>query len=343
VREKLKLYRASVLKAAVDGALTAEWRSQHPQTESASELLKCILAERRRSWEEEQLRKFKEKTQEPPKNWKAKYKEPVTPNNTNLPPLPEGWCWSSGDAVFGFITSGSRGWARYSADKGPLFIRMGNLDHDSIRLDLAETQRVKPPAGSEGLRTRVKPQDILISITADVGMIALVPEDIEEAYINQHVALARSVLPSTAGFVAWYLASPSGGQQRLRDLQRGATKVGLGLDDIRNVAVPLPPAREQEFIFEAVEDQLSVIDHIEADLDTKQNGAQALRQSILRHAFTGQLVPQDANDEPAPELLKRIAAERETRARVFASAKQASKKNMKLRAAHKPRPAKKPK
>jgi type I restriction enzyme, S subunit len=81
---------------------------------------------------------------------------------------------------------------------------------------------------------------------------------------------------------------------------------------------PLPPLPEQEAIVETVEDQLSVIDHLETDLDAKLKNAQALRHGILRHAFTGQLVPQDPNDEPASELLKRIAAEREARARVSA-------------------------
>jgi hypothetical protein len=78
VREKLKLYRASVLKAAVEGALTAEWRKHHPQAELAS-VLKLILAERRRRWEDEQLRKFKERGPEPPKNWKAKYRNQSPP------------------------------------------------------------------------------------------------------------------------------------------------------------------------------------------------------------------------------------------------------------------------
>lgn len=339
VREKLKFYRASVLKAAMEGALTAEWRGRHLNTEPASELLKHILAERRRRWEEEQLRKFKEKGQDPPNNWKAKHKEPVAPNTANLPPLPEGWCWASGDALFGFITSGSRGWARFCADEGALFIRMGNLDHDSIRLDLREMQRVNPPAGTEGLRTRVVSRDILVSITADVGMIALVPDDIEEAYINQHVALARPVLPAIGSFTAWYLSSPSGGQLHLKDLQRGATKVGLGLDDIRNVAIPLPPLAEQETIVEAIEDQLSVIDHLESELEAKLKNAQALRQAILRQAFTGQLVPQDPNDEPASELLKRIAAEREAHARNTAAAKRASKTTKPLRTkSHRPAP-----
>ncbi len=89
-RDKLKLYRASVLKAVVEGALTADWRKQHPNAEPASELLKRILAERRRRWEEDQLRKFEEKSKVPPKNWKAKYKEPVAPDTTGLPLLRKG-------------------------------------------------------------------------------------------------------------------------------------------------------------------------------------------------------------------------------------------------------------
>jgi type I restriction enzyme, S subunit len=98
VREKLKLYRVSVLKAAVEGTLTVEWRAQHPYTEPASELLKRILAERRRRWEEDQLAKFKAKAQEAPRTWRA-YKEPVTPDTTDLPPLPEGWCWATVDQL----------------------------------------------------------------------------------------------------------------------------------------------------------------------------------------------------------------------------------------------------
>jgi type I restriction enzyme S subunit len=88
----------------------------------------------------------------------------------------------------------------------------------------------------------------------------------------------------------------------------------LNLEDVRPATVAIPSLCEQEAIVEAVEDQLSVIDHLEADLDTKLKNAQSLRQAILRHAFTGQLVPQDPNDEPATELLKRIAAERQRRA-----------------------------
>ena len=78
---------------------------------------------------------------------------------------------------------------------------------------------------------------------------------------------------------------------------------------------PLPPFEEQNAIVESVDDLLSVIEHLEAKIESKLKSVQGLRQSILKQAFTGKLVPQNPNDEPASELLKRIAAEREARAR----------------------------
>ena len=79
----------------MEGALTADWRAAHPNVEPASNLLKHILAERRRRWEEDQLRKFREKGKAPPRNWRAKYKEPVARDAADLPPLPKGWCWTT--------------------------------------------------------------------------------------------------------------------------------------------------------------------------------------------------------------------------------------------------------
>src|SRR5690606_37848876 len=98
-KAKLKRYRAAVLKAAVEGRLTAEWRMQQPDFEPASKLLERILKERRRKWEEEQLRKYEAQGKKPPKNWKDKYKEPEPVDASDLPPLPEGWCWASVDQL----------------------------------------------------------------------------------------------------------------------------------------------------------------------------------------------------------------------------------------------------
>jgi type I restriction enzyme S subunit len=110
----------------------------------------------------------------------------------------------------------------------------------------------------------------------------------------------------------------------LDKLKTGINDSGLNLtqDRFSELLVPFPPPGEQQCIVETVDAQLSIIDHLESDLESKLKSAQALRQSILRHAFTGQLVPQDPTDEPASELLKRIAAERTDLARRLQTAKQ---------------------
>ena len=103
VKAKLKRYRASVLKAAVSGKLTAEWREQHPDTEPASVLLERILAERRRKWEEDQLAKFAKADKQPPKDWREKYIEPLPVDLQEYPTLPQSWCWASMDQLIAFL------------------------------------------------------------------------------------------------------------------------------------------------------------------------------------------------------------------------------------------------
>jgi type I restriction enzyme S subunit len=272
IKANFKRYKAAVLKAAVEGKLTEDWRKAHPDVELASKLLERILAGRRAKWK-----------------GKGKYHEPTEPEMNALPLLPNGWAWCLTDALLSFVTSGSRGWARYYSDEGPLFLRIGNLDHDSIRLDLKDIQRVKPPEGAEGTRTKVEKGDILVSITADVGMIAVVPPILDKAYINQHIALARPVSGIYREYLAWYLAARDGGQKEFRRLQRGATKVGLGLDDIRAVPVPLPPLNEQHQIVAEVDRRLSVVEELEATVETNLKRADRLRQSVLLLAFSGRL------------------------------------------------------
>ena len=134
----------------------------------------------------------------------------------------ESWEEKKGEDFFEYVTSGSRGWAKYYSDKGSIFIRMGNLNHGTIELDFSDIQYVELPDQVEGQRSKLQKNDILISITADVGMIALVREDMD-AYINQHVALARPKNDLYAEFLAWYFVSDDGLQQ-MQNKQRGATK-----------------------------------------------------------------------------------------------------------------------
>jgi type I restriction enzyme S subunit len=174
---------------------------------------------------------------------------------------------------------------------------------------LIDAQHVNPPYGAELKRTRVSSGDILISITADIGRIALVPEGVEEAYVNQHVALAKSVSLFDRSYLAWYLISPSG-QAQLTNLQYGATKAGLGLEDIGRVKVPFPPLVEQRLVVEEIERILASTKETKQALLGNLKRSQTLRESILKTAFEGRLVPQDPTDDPAEKLLELIKSER---------------------------------
>lgn len=204
-------------------------------------------------------------------------------------PLPAGWTWRAGSDLFSFVTSGSRGWAKYYAESGPLFLRIGNMDRLTIRLDLSDVQHVSPPPAREGVRTLVTPGDVLVSITADLGMVAVVPEGLGEAYVNQHLALARPVEGVHPKYVGWFLASPQG-QRQLHALRRGATKVGLGLDDVRAVRVALPPLARQHEIVSEIDSKFSECDAVETALASSIARASRLRVAILAAAFAGRLV-----------------------------------------------------
>ncbi|MBT1815206.1 hypothetical protein KK061_00005, partial [Enterobacter hormaechei subsp. xiangfangensis] len=104
----------------------------------------------------------------------------------------EPWSETSLGKISSFITSGSRDWAQYYSDCGDKFIRMTNLVRDGITLNLSDLKFVRLPENSnEGKRTALQHHDILISITAELGKLGWVPDDLGTAYINQHTALVR--------------------------------------------------------------------------------------------------------------------------------------------------------
>ena len=182
------------------------------------------------------------------------------------------------------VTSGSRGWAKYYSNSGALFVRIGNLTHSGIDIDFRDIQHITPPDNAEGVRTRLQPNDVLVSITADLGSIGFVSEKVEEAYINQHIALVRFQNPVQGRFMAWYLRSEYGQKDLLKN-KRGGGKLGLGLDDIRDTPVPIVDDITATEIVDKVEEQLSVCDSIEKTVDTALAQADAMRQSILKQAF----------------------------------------------------------
>ena len=209
-----------------------------------------------------------------------------------------------------FLTSGSRGWADYYAKSGDTFIRSQNLKYD--RLDLTDIAYVKLPKGNtEGIRTRVQVGDVLVTITgANVTKTGIVDSNLGAAYVSQHVALCRPRPSIKSRFLYWYLLSEAHGRRQLNEAAYGAGKPGLNLDNIKSVAISLPSPQEQAIVVERIEAALSVEQSFSESIDSELQRTNALRQSILKRAFSGQLVAQDAADEPASLLLERIRVER---------------------------------
>ena len=219
----------------------------------------------------------------------------------------ESWEEKKGEDFFEYVTSGSRGWAKYYSDKGSIFIRMGNLNHGTIELDFSDIQYVELPDQVEGQRSKLQKNDILISITADVGMIALVREDMD-AYINQHVALARPKNDLYAEFLAWYFVSDDGLQQ-MQNKQRGATKIGLGLQDIRSIILKIPTLPEQHEIVRLIDDLLARERSAQQAAEQALASIDLMKKSILARAFRGELGTNKASEASALELLKQVLAE----------------------------------
>jgi type I restriction enzyme S subunit len=304
-RTNLKRYRASVLKAAVEGALTAEWRSKNPDTEPASKLLARILLERRRKWEADQLAKFKAAGKQPPQNWQAKYVEPTPPETTDLPELPEGWCWATWGQVSNWVTYGFTRPMPH-VDCGYAIVTAKNVINGKIDFDdTHKTPRLSFDELSE--KDRPREGDLLITKDGTIGRAAVVPRGMKFC-INQSVAVVwlRSC-PIDKAYLLTVIESDLT-QKPIWAKARGSAIQHLSITDFARMAFPIPPENEQSFIANEVAEALSQIDTAETTISQVLLRAARLRQSILKQAFEGKLVPQDPTDEPAGVLLDRIKA-----------------------------------
>ena len=159
--------------------------------------------------------------------------------------IPRDWEVTQIGKVAQLVTSGSRGWANYYSDEGPLFLRIGNLTREHINLRFEDVVRVRPPVGSEGARTRVKPGDILISVTADIGIIGVIPNPFEEAYVNQHIALVRPVHTACPRWIGRFL-SFGATATFFRRLNDTGAKAGMNLPAVQSLQIAMPIRSEQD-------------------------------------------------------------------------------------------------
>lgn len=151
------------------------------------------------------------------------------------------------DEYIEFLTSGSRGWAKYFTDVGnELFITIKNVKNNQITID--NIQYINAPNSKEAKRTRVKTGDLLISITADLGRTGVVDEAISKrgAYINQHLSLVRLDQSRINPLYVSYFLETEGGKKQFESKNQNGVKAGLNFEAIRSLKILVPPMELQE-------------------------------------------------------------------------------------------------
>jgi type I restriction enzyme, S subunit len=310
-QKKLAQYRQSLLKAAVEGALTADWRAANPPQETGEALLARILQERRARWESRQLDKFKAMGKTPPKGWQNKYPEPMPPETIGLPLLPKGWVWSSVDQLSDSVRNGlsktpntqGLGFPIFKINAvRPMAVNFSAIKHIEIDEDEAKDYWVE---AGDVLATRYNGSVDLL------GVFGMVKEVRGRTLHPDKLIRMKPVLGMKLG--AWMEVCGNVGVSRAHLVSRVKTtagQTGISGEDLKKTPIPLAPAAEGDGVIATLEERLAAIRDLEHPIEMALKQAAAQRQNILRVAFAGQLVPQDPADEPASALLARIRAER---------------------------------
>ena len=262
---QIKQLRQTILNLAVRGKLVPQGSNDEP----ASELLKRIAKEKARLVKESK---------------RTESRVILRRSNEETSGLPASWLRIAFGEACNVVTSGSRGWAEFYSTSGAGFIRAQNIRFGKLLLnDLAF---VNPPTNSEGSRTQVKRGDLLIVITgAGVTNPALLECDLEEAYVSQHVGLARPTDPQLSPWFLLCLMADAGGRAELVERAYGAGKPGLNLENIRLLQVPLPPLAEQHRIVAKVDELMALCDRLEASLTTSDQTRTRLLEATLAEAL----------------------------------------------------------
>ncbi len=156
-------------------------------------------------------------------------------------------------------------------------------------------------------RTPIEANDILLTIVGSIGQSAVVPNDIQDFTLQRSVALIKPLIDSY--YLKYYLDAPKA-QHYFIIKARGTAQKGVYLNTLKELKVIIPSIDEQKQIVAEIEKRFKVANEAERVIIENLDKAEQLKQSILKKAFEGRLVPQDPNDEPASILLEKIKTER---------------------------------
>ncbi len=197
--------------------------------------------------------------------------------------------------VVSLVTSGSRGWANYYSDDGLIFLQSGNLGR-SMSLKLSFIQHVSPPDGAEGVRTRVKKNDVLVCITgALTGNAVIVDQELDgPAFVNQHIALVRPKVDIVHPRFLAYLLHSEVGRAQFKTNEYGGTKQGLGLGDVKSIFLPLPPLAEQKALCDQLDSHTERFTGAIARLEREIALLREYRTRLVADVVTGKLDVREA-------------------------------------------------
>ena len=282
-----KALRQKILDLAIHGKLVP----QDPNDEPASVLLERIKAEKERLIKEGKIKRSKKSA-----------KTSDTPHYENVPfEVPESWVWTTIEEICSKIGSGStpRG-SNYSANGIPFF-RSQNVYNDRLVYD--DIKYISEEVHQKMKGTEVLANDLLLNITGgSLGRCAVVPADFNCGNVSQHVCIMRSVLVEPEYFHVLVLSSYFAKSMKIT----GSGREGLPKYNLEQMGFPLPPLTEQQRIVAEIEHWFALLYQIEQEKSGLQAIIKQTKNKILDLAIHGKLVPQDPNDEPAIELLKRI-------------------------------------
>jgi type I restriction enzyme S subunit len=319
-QERLQHYRTAVLHTAVTGELTRDWREargldESGKTENGNALLHRFLDLRRTRWEEAELARLRRKGREPKdEQWKSLYIEPVLPDNINFPKLPEEWAWASIDMI-GEIGSGISV-SKNRVVENPVelpYLRVANVLRGYLDLTEVKTIRVQKERVAEYL---LEEGDILFNEGGDRDKLGRgwvwegqIPKCIHQNHVFRVRLIDRSLLDPR---LVSHWGNTFGQQFFLIHGIQTTNLASINRAVLSRLPVPIPPLSEQSQIINEVERRLAAAGRLSTTLDNQIERVRATRESLLREAFAGRLVPQNPNDEPAAILLDRIRAIRTT-------------------------------
>lgn len=310
---QLKVYRQALLKHAFEGKLTAQWRADNPdKLETADALLKRIQKEREQRYQQ-QVAEWEAAGKTGSKPKAPKPLPPLTAEElAGLPELPKGWVWLRTDEI---IEDSLIGLDRGAKDQTPEppgipYVKMNNVSMDGhvFTNKLVFIQATNTELNKYAL----KEGDVLFNTRNSrelVGKSGIVRKLFGATVYNNNLMRIRVSQSVDPLFLSLEM---TGGNFKkvLESAKKGTTNVAaVYAKDFFPLPVAVACLNEQKQVVEILESKLSESDQLDQTLTTSLQHAAALRQSILKKAFSGQLVPQDPIDEPASALLARIKAE----------------------------------